>query len=366
MNYDADIALIGNVDARLAELLYQAAKPGNTHLLFEALWDPYPPLRLRAAEELSAVLTDETAVVVAQIAAGVEVDPAPTEVQLPAAVTLDVRRAATLALRAEQLPAPVEALLLQAFASDDDTIRYHAMLSLHRQASDDVLKRVAKEALGDLDSGVAVVAAQIVAERQWLDLVPQLTTLLDRLNGTDRFAVGVALSEVLTNPEDASPALVDLLLDGLRSPKTLAAACQALARLRARRAIAPLQRVIGSFTAHPLNKVEAAATLVALDEPDGVNYLEKMLDGRRKDTRGYAITLVARLRLDQFRPRVEAIARSTDYHADTAVIALAKFGDARALDLLGDIARTHPDLAIRELAADTAAVDGTVNVAKPA
>lgn len=361
MNYADDIAVIGNGDARLAELLFQAAKPQQTHLLFEALWDTYPPLRHRAAEELAAVMSDELAVTVAQIAAGVKVD-----AELPAAVTLDVRRAATLALRTEQLPHRAEQLLLRACTDEDDSIRYHALLALHRNATDEVLRGATEDGLKDLDSGVAVIAAQIVAERGWRDLVPQVVELLDRLTGTDRFAVAAAITEVLDKPEDAPATLVDVLLDGLRSPKTLAAACKALARLQAKRAVAPLQRVMSSLTAHPLNKVEAAAALVALDEPEGARYLEKMLDGRRKDAQGYAIELIASLNLDQYRARVEAIARSTDYHADTAVVALAKFGDTRALELLGDIARTHPDPAIRTLAAHTAAADGTVNFAEPA
>lgn len=358
MNYQDDIAIIGNVDARLAELLHQAYGPGGEHLLFEAFWDPYPPLRHRAADELSDIMTDELATLVAEVAAGHEPSARP-EGALPAAVTLEVRRTAALALRTDRLPQRAQELLLRAFDDEDATLRYHAFLALHRSAERDALREVTERGLRDVDAGVAVVAAQIAAEYGWRELVGQTVTVFSRLEGTDRFAVAAALSELL-EPEQAPGEVIDALLDGLHDAKTLAAACQALARLKARRAASPLKRSMNSFLAHPLNRVEAAAALVALGDPDGAKYLEKMLAGRRRDTRGYAIELIARLGIEQYRPRVEAIAQSDDYHADTAVIALANFGDSRAFELLHDIARTHPNPEIRELAAETSATDGSV------
>lgn len=354
LNYAEDIAIIGNADARLAELLHQALRPGGERLLFDAFWDPYPPLRHRAADELADMMSDELAVLVARVAANV----AP-RASLPGEITIEVRRAAALALRTDSLPPEAQALLLRAFEDLDETLRYHALLSLHRNADTETLRRVAEAGLGDVDAGVAVVAAQMAAERGWVELVPKTLVVFERLQGTDRFAVAAALSELI-EPEAAPEALIDALLDGLHNEKTLAAACQALARLRPQRAVAPLRRTLGSFLAHPLNRVEAAAALVALGDEQGTAYLERMLNGRRKDTRGYAIELIAELGIERFRSRIEAIAQSDDYHADTAVMALANFGDPRAFDLLGDIARTHPDPQIRELAAETSATDGSV------
>lgn len=353
MAYRDQIATIGNSDARLAELLRLGAEPGGSELLFEALWDPFPPIRHRAAEELAARLDAAMARRVAEVL---------TKQGQPRPVTPEVRRAAALALRAESLPDDVRRALQDVMQDGDDIVRYHALLALHRSADGAELRTVTEHALRDRDPGVAVVAAQIVAERRWDDLVPELNALFERLSGKDQFQIALALSE-LVEPESASEQMVDVLIDGLRDEKTLASACMALGRLSARRAIAPLKRVMSSFfaQAHPLNRVEAAAALVRIGDPEGVAYLEKMLGGRRKDTRGYAIELIASLGLEQYRQRIEEIARSNDYHADTAVLALRSFGDARALELLRDIAASHPDPEIRELAAETSAVDGTLH-----
>ncbi len=356
MNYQDDIAIIGNADARLAELLHQAMKsPDGERLLFEAFWDPYPPLRHRAADELADLMSDSMALLVARVAAG-DLD----GLQLPLPVTIEVRRTAALAARTDSLPAGAQDFLLHAFADPDENLRYHVFLALHRNADRDTLHGLTERGLSDVDAGVVVIAAQVAAEYHFEDLISEVLLSFQRLDGTDRFAVAAALSELI-KPEAAPAEVVEALLDGLRNERTIAAACQALARIRAQRAVAPLKRAMGSFLAHPLNKVEAAAALVALGDQDGATYLERMLTGRRKDTRGYAIELIATLGLEQYRPQIEAIARSSEYHADTAVMALANFGDSRALELLGQIARTHPDPEIRELAAETSAADGSVS-----
>lgn len=369
MSYATEIAPIGNNEARLAELLRLSMRPGGERLLFEALWDPYPPLRHRAAEELAETMSDEVAELAAQVATGTALTS-----ELPAELSVDVRRAAALALRTDSLPQQAQALLVQAAGDEDEVVRYHALLALHRNASEPVLREVTERGLADSDAGVTVVAAQIAAEHRWLDLAPELRAAFGRLEGTDQFQLAVALSEVLELPLQgdgglrgqprplyADEAMVDVLVAGLRDEKTLAAACKALARLRAKRAAVPLRKVMSSFFAHPINRVEAAAALVALGDAEGTRYLEKMLEGRRKDTRGYAIELVARLGLQQYRDRIEALAMSSDYHADTAVLALRNFGDARAFELLREIAQKHPDPDIRELASETSAADGTVD-----
>lgn len=363
MDYQRDIAVIGNVDARLAELLHQAVKPGGETLLFAAFWDTYAPLRHRAADELANVMSDELAIVVAHVAVG-DVPPqgalSAARVSIPGPPELDTRRAAALALRTDSLPPSAQDLLIRACGDDDETVRYHALLALHRNAEAETLRRVTERGLADLDAGVAVVAAQIAAEHGWQDLIPHIREVFERLDGKDQFAVAVSMSE-LVEPVRASEAMVDALLEGLRDEKTIAAACKSLARLRPKRAVMPLRKAMGSFFAHPLNRVEAAAALVAIGDEEGKLHLEKMLDGRRRDTRGYAIELVARLGLEDYRERIETVARSEDYHADTAVLALRNFGDSRAFRLLEDIARTHPNRDIRELAAETSAVDGTLD-----
>ena len=353
MNYRDDIAVIGNAEARLAELLHLAMRPGGELLLFEAFWDPYPPLRHRAAEELADTMSDDLALLVARVAAG----ESPAEVA--GAITIEVRRTAALALRTDRLPTEARQKLMRAFADPDDGLRYHALLALHRCADEATLRSATQTGLDDGDPGVVVVAAQLAAEYRWTDLTGRVLDVLQTLRGTDRFAVAAALSELI-EPTQAPADVIDALLAGLRDEKTIAAACQSLARLGAQRAVGPLKRAMRSFLSHPLNKVEAAAALVALNDPDGAAYLERMLDGRRKDTRGYAIELVAKLGLTTYRARIEALAQSSDYHADTAVAALANFGDHRAFELLHDIARSHPDPEIRDLAAETSAADGSV------
>lgn len=364
MSYRDQIATIGNSEARLAELLRLATEPGGESLLVEAFWDPYPPLRHRAADTLSKSLSDPMALVVAHLATGELPEPtllADAHATIPGPMTGEVQRTAALALRADALPDQASELLLRAFESDDAGVRYHAILALHRNADPATLHEVAEAGLNDLDDGVAVVAAQLVAEYEWDDLIGRVLDVYERLDGTDQLQIAIALSELL-DPTGVPEGMVDALIDGLRNEKTVAASCKALARLKPAKAIGPLRKAMNTMRplAHPLNKVEAAAALVALGDEDGTRFLEKMLDGRRKDTRGYAIELIVELGLEQYRDQIESIARSDDYHADTAVLALKTFGDSRAFDLLHDIARTHPDPEIRELAAETSAVDGSV------
>ena len=111
MNYADDIAIIGNADARLAELLHQTMElpaADGERLLFEALWDPYPPLRHRAADELAAVMSDDLAYAVAQVAVGISPDGFTV-----GPMTVEVRRSAALALRTDALPARAHELLVQ-------------------------------------------------------------------------------------------------------------------------------------------------------------------------------------------------------------------------------------------------------------
>ncbi len=348
MGYRDDIAGIGNPDARLAETLRQGAMPGGTQVLFDALWDSYAPLRHAAATALAAALEPPWPARLADLLDAVDREPD------------EVRRAAALALANPTVAgAPCERLAEAVRSDRDDVVRYHAFLALYECASAEQLREVTGDALRDEDPGVTVVASQIATENGWKDLVPDLFDAFDRLGGKDRFQIALSLSE-LVDPTKVTEEMVDVLLAGLRDEKTLAAACMALGRLGAGRAVEPLRKVMSSFFAHPLNRVEAAAALVKLGDATGREYLGKMLDGRRKDTRGYALELVATLGLDEFREQVEATARGAGYHAETAVSALRKFGDARALETLREIADSHPDPEIRELAAETSAVDGTL------
>ena len=81
-----------------------------------------------------------------------------------------------------------------------------------------------------------------------------------------------------------------------------------------------------------------------------MRHFEKVLSGRRKDARGYALELAGKLGLDEFRAAVEAEARSDSYHADTATIALHAYGDKAAHDALKELAKTHPQDEVRKIA----------------
>jgi HEAT repeat protein len=363
------LADISNPKTRLSEFelrLREGSEPEVRRTLIEAMGDTYPPLRHQAAVaasdraeagELSEAFGDLLrALAVGDSTTAVELmEPlglAPDDVPAPVAT---VRQAACRALRSSPNDATRAALLK---AADDDApdVRYQALVSLHELAAkNEQFQTVVERRLEDEDPEVAVVAAQITAQRGWTKTIPVLIERWREFAGSDKLQLALSIAE-LSGEHDAQVDLsvmtevVDQLIDALEDEPTIAAASQALAQLGSKRAVEALENVVTRWFAHPILKVEAAGALHQLGDAKGTVHLEKSLNSTRKDARGYALRLVGRLRISEFFDELDHVARSDDYHADTAVLALADYGGDEARAILEDVAKTHPQQDVRDLA----------------
>lgn len=358
------LADISNPKTRLAEFelrLREGSEAQVRRTLLEAMADSYPPLRHQAAlasaerddealdEALRALVVGEPEDAVAQAAAlGVDPGAIPT----PDAA---FREAASLALRTSHNPKTIAALL-HAGTDDSPDVRYQALVSLHElDASGDAFRALVETRLEDDDPEVVVVAAQITAQHGWRDHVSKLVGQWRELEGSDKLQIGLSLAELSTQhdapvPDDVLAAITDALIQALEEEETIAAASQALVQLRSERAVDALENVVKRWFAHPILKVEAAGALHELGKASGTAYLEKSLNSSRKDARGYALRLVGRLRISEYFDELDRVARSDDYHADTAVLALADYGGQQARAVLEDVVQKHSDSEVRELA----------------
>ncbi len=348
-DYLDTIASIGNLDARMAELVRRADSDEGVELLLCGLADGWPPLRMRAAGLLAARLDSDAEAKLVGFLNGDVLDSRP--VTWTEARELDVRRMAPLAMRTPQLSDDGKQVVLSLLGDRDNTVRYHAMLAAYTSLDEDDLRDAVSLALSDDDPAVVVVGAQIASHLGWRDLVPRLIELRAGLEWKDRMHLTLALSEFADGLEPAVRVeVVDDLLEGLEDAETFAASAKALGRLAPPRALEPLRRAANKLLAHPLLKVEAAAALAKMGDAFGVEQIGKTLHARRRDTRGYAIQLAGELKLEAFRGEIERVAKSDDWHADTAALALAGYGDARSRELLDALSRDHADPEVREAA----------------
>jgi HEAT repeat protein len=359
------LADISNPKTRLSEFELRLREGSDTQVrrtLLEAMADSYPPLRHQAAlasadrddeafdEALRSLVVGEPEGAVAQAGElGVE----PSAIPTPDA---PFREAACLALRTSHNPRTVSALL-HAGTDDSPDVRYQALVSLHElDASGDAFGELVASRLDDEDPEVVVVAAQITAQHGWTQNTAKLLAQWRELGGTDKLQIALSLSELHTQhgaevPGEVLDAITDELIEALEEEETIAAASQALVQLRSERAVDALENVVKRWFAHPILKVEAAGALHELGKASGTAYLEKSLNSSRKDARGYALRLVGRLRISEYFDELDRVARSDDYHADTAVLALADYGGQQARAVLEDVVQKHSDSEVRELAA---------------
>jgi HEAT repeat protein len=371
------LADITNPQTRLAEFELRVREGSASEVrrtLLEAMADSYPPLRHQAAiavADLAAApdQADETfermlrALAVGDPTTAVELaEPlglAPDDVPTPVAT---VRQAACRALRTSSNDATRDALLE---AADDDApdVRYQALVSLHeldahlQPTGGERFREVVERRLEDEDPEVAVVAAQIASQRGWTHTVDALIERWQEFRGQNKLQFALSLAELAGEHDaDVDPAVmtavVDQLIEALEDERTIAAASQALVQLGSERASEALENVIKRWFAHPILKVEAAGALHQLGDPKGSVHLEESLNSSRKDARGYALRLVGRLRISEFFGELSRVARSDDYHADTAVLALADYGGDEARAVLEEVAQGHPQQEVRTLASE--------------
>jgi HEAT repeat protein len=331
--------------------------------LLEGIGDVYPPLRQRAARTAAdiddhAVRAVLTGLAVGQRRVGAVADTYGLGDDDVPPNNAPVRQAACLALRGADDAESLDALF-EATADDEDDVRYQALVSLHfRDAPDDRLRAIVDVRLDDEDPEVQIVAAQIVADRGWTHFADRIETMWRDAHGELHRQLAFVLAELSADADielasTTRDGLVEQLIDALSDEQTTSAAAKALAALDAEQAREQLRGVVKTWFGHPIHKVEAAAALVELDDKVGRDYLARALDSHRKDARGYALRLVGKLGLSDYFDALERKARSTDYHADTAILALGDFGGDRAHTILEELATHHPDHDVRALAADT-------------
>lgn len=363
------LAHIANSEARHRELLRileqeQGSPAERRALLLVCLDDPYPPVRQDAARGLGTLISEEVVEALLSLARG-QAPPPQTRVSLAlpdGALDWQSSRAAVAALAALRFApqvdrsAEVAAELLGDARAD---VRFQALLTLYRVAPEHPAIADNLEALlSDPDAELAASAAQIAVDLRRAEMLPALLQSWQGARGAARKALAVAVAELVdacelspeTLPEVSRSAVVDELTTLLRDEAWVAQASRALAMLDGQAARDALYAVISRWFAHPLLKLDAAVALMELGDGRGDAHLTASLDSRRNDVRGYALRLVGVKHLDAHLDHLLELARSSDYHADTAVLALADFGGEAAANTLREIAQSHADPELRDLA----------------
>ncbi len=364
MTAQAPLQHIANVSARRDELLFQLNQHEGDpdavdHLLIGSLADSYPPVRLRAATELAQRMTPYRAELLRQLAAEHMPDDAPAWMPAP---SIEVARGAVTALRGAPQQETIE-VIAELTRHPDADLRYQAMVTLFElEAHEATLRPIVDERLRDEDAEIAVVAAQIAAEFGWEDMLDVLVARRAQLSGDLRLQLTLAIVELLDDEHGLSAEVLEELWEelasGIRHEATVAASAMALVDLaratgHASRARDLLGGLLKRWMLHPLLKVEAAAQLVRLQDGRGLDYLNQSFDSRRKDARGYAIDVAGRLGLDALFGRVARAAQDPDdYHADTAILALANYDTAEARTILEELSTQAPTEDLRHLATE--------------
>ncbi len=385
------LAHIANPEQRLQELFWSIEQPQSTtqrhEFLIASLGDLYPPVRQAAAlrlaqdppqehtrQELTAHLSKSLETKEDKItSSGVTppfMPPANTETGL----------AILAALKGCEDP-PLPSLLTKLTTHTNPDVRYQALLNLFElppSAHPQNLGSILTECLSDPDEEVSIIAAQFISECNLHELLPELIKRHQQLSRKQAASLHITLSitHLLTTASEDQRAdyayiiesLKKELIEGIQHEVSSSASSSALVDLalmlgQKELACAPLRKVLNRWFLHPLLKVEAAAQLTRLGDAQGLNYLSTMLDGKRKDTRGHAISVAGSLRIEPLYGQVARIAQSPqDYHNDTAILAMANYATPQAREHLKQLAESHADEELRTLAKQAL---NTPKVSKP-
>jgi HEAT repeat protein len=334
---------IGNPQARLQEVLWRVEHWGAAELrplLLDCMRDPFLPIRSAAAKALAKRMEPGLADQLRALA-------------LDAAGALEVRRAATVALRG----APGEETLaaLVALASDQDAdLRYQALTSLFAlEVAPAALEPLVIAGLADPDQEISGVSAQIAAARGITAAVPAMLAAHARLRWANRLHVTLALCELASQLDEdtraALPhaALVQDLGKALRDTTCAGAAAHALMAFDPALAYPKLTRTLTRWLIHPLIKVEIAGVLAGAGHEEGGAYLLGALASRRRDVRGWAIEQAGQHRVRACAPALELMASGDGAHALPALQAIARLPDADARLTALEATIKDPQLAAR-------------------
>lgn len=360
------LAHVPNPDKRLQELSWQLNTIEDpTHrqeYLIACFADQYPPVRQMAARALSQEPPNA-----ASIAALMSIldDTTPTQpapfIPTPSP---QVKLAALAALR--NVPhRPLGPLYTRLSQDGDADIRYQSLVNLfdlHEDLLPEHIEQVLERGLSDSDAEVAVIASQFASERGYCGLIDAIDKRRREAVQGGQLRLQFALAEgrlLSLRDEAASQAIVDELQEefvrGLQNEVASSASGSALVDLalgqgRREMAALPLRKVLNRWFLHPLLKVEAAAQLTRLGDAQGLSYLSDIMDGRRKDARGHAISVAGKLHIEPLYGQVARIAQSgEDYHNDTAILALGNYDTPTARAQLESLSTSHSDEELREL-----------------
>ena len=372
-----NISHIPNNQARRNELrhrLDRLDRPSRAQLLGMTLDDPFPMIRHDVAEGFQAELCrvdngdGPRAEVITRFLEAIASGRSPSHHVTDAMGmprdhlphrSMRARITACVALEASVDPGRTMEVIRPLLRAECADLRYQALIAIYRLADDGpVLYDAVVDGLYDDDPEVAVVATQIAVKHGWADLVSEFLDTRGRLAGEDRIQVTFSIGALIDNsdltagdlPQVARTDMIAECVAALRYEPHTAAAIKTLARLQATEAVDDLVTVTKKWFAHPILKVEAAAALVDLGNPRGMEFLEKSLRSRRRDARGYALRLVGQKRLQRFFSHLVDVASDDVYHSDTATIALTEFGGPDAREVLSQIAQSHPNPEVRRLA----------------
>lgn len=372
------LAHINHPQSRLEELHYQLGQLPEAQaraLALQSLSDHYPPIRHVAARALAQLNDEETTTILIDILS-LQIEHWGDRVPKP---TPEVVRGACIALRgATSTPRVIDALVRAMEDADADT-RYHALESLfHLEIDDTQLKPLVQQALHDQDGEIALVGAQIAAARNFQSLAEVVEHRRSQMTSGNRLHFTLSLVELLTRAKNTTWTQVDVssvtqeLIRALKKEETSVAAAKWLGKLGAALPesntqrgviIDALKRQLHRWLIHPHFKIEAAVALLEMGQANGHQYLKQQLTSRRKDVKGYAITIAGQYQLPAFFETITAIAHSTDFSSETAIMALSQYDTEAARRALRQISKTHADPECRQLAQQLAgATDGSVSI----
>lgn len=358
------LADIHSPQTRIAEFEYRLREGTlleRRRVVLEAMADVYPPLRHQAGVQ-AAELQDEA---LGEVLRALAVGDAQGAVEAGVAMGLQaewvpppfaaVRQVACMGLASSPDPR-TQAALIQAASDEEPDVRYRALITLHElDAHGQAFADLVAQRLLDPDPEVVVVAAQIASQAGWGELTDAIVSQWRALYGRNKYQLALCLSDLVGESNvTLDPAvlheIIDQFIAALKDDTTTSSAISALAKLRVARAREPLEKIVAGWFSHPILKVEAAGALYVLGSEAGERYLAKALASSRKDARGHALRLVGRLRIEAFFKQLQYVARSPEYHADTAVLALADYGGEEARALLAEVALNHAQHEVRSLA----------------
>ena len=381
-SWKSPVAHVANPDNRLDELLWNIRQPlahdarRRHEFLIASLGDLYPPVRQTAASLLAGEPTLSEAHR-AELGALVSLSLVPEHhahhdtSERPPYLPPPSKETGLAALAALKRTESDDFLSTCALLSQhpDADVRYQSLLNLFEVESLDAkldLCTLLRPRIEDSDEEVAIIAAQFASERAVCELAVELDERRQKLRpqGATRLHFTLALAALFGHCSEEARArlatrveqLIAELIEGLQHEVSSSACGTALVDLatatnQKELARAPLQKILNRWFLHPLLKVEAAAQLTRLGDAQGLEYLSAMLDGRRKDTRGHAISVAGTLQIEPLYGQVVRIAQNAeDYHHDTAILSLANYKTEQARAQLERIASEHAHEELRDLA----------------